>query len=147
VKKLVSAVAMLILAPQTLAVAGETPSASGAKVFFVNLKDGDVVKSPILIKFGIEGMELAPAGTDKPNSGHHHLLIDRAALGEGEDGKEELNANIVADEKHIHFGKAQMETSLELAPGKHTLQMVLGDKDHIPHNPPVTSDVINITVQ
>jgi hypothetical protein len=147
VDKFVLAVAILTLAPQSLAVAGETPSAPGAKVFFVNLKDGDIVKSPILIKFGIEAMELAPAGTDKPNSGHHHLLIDRAAFGEGVDGAEELNANIISDEKHLHFGKAQTETSLELPAGKHTLQIVLGDKDHIPHNPPVMSDVINITVQ
>jgi hypothetical protein len=146
-KKYVLAIALLALTPHATTFAGETASAAGAKVFFVNLKDGDTVKSPVMIKFGIEGMELAPAGTDKANTGHHHLLIDRPALGKGEDGMDEVNNNIISDEKHVHFGKAQTEASIELAPGTHTLQMVLGDKDHIPHNPPVASDVITITVQ
>ncbi|AKH99547.1 protein of unknown function (DUF4399) [Hoeflea sp. IMCC20628] len=127
--------------------AGETPSAPGAKVFFDGLADGDIVKSPLMVKFGIEGMEVAPAGTEMDNTGHHHLFVDRPLLGEGPDGADELDANIPADENHIHFGKGQTETTLELAPGSHTLQMVLADKDHIPHNPPVVSDQITITVE
>jgi hypothetical protein len=128
------------------ALAGETPSAKDAKVYFINIANGDMVKSPVKVQFGLSGMGVAPAGTEKENTGHHHVLIDRPALGKGEDGAEEFNANIISDEKHVHFGKGQTETTLELPPGQHTLQMVLGDKDHIPHNPPVTSEVITITV-
>lgn len=127
--------------------AGETASPQGAKVFFDGLTDGASVKSPVMVKFGIEGMEVAPAGTETANTGHHHLFIDRPVLGEGPDGADELDANILSDEQHVHFGKGQTETSLELAPGSHTLQLVLGDKDHIPHNPPVVSDQITITVE
>jgi hypothetical protein len=141
------AVILLTLALPVSAMAGETPSAPGAKVFFKNLKDGDTVASPIKIEFGVEGMEIVPADTDKPNSGHHHLFINRAALGKAEDGAEELNANIIKDEQHVHFGKGQTEAMVELPPGSHTLQMVLGDKDHIPHNPPLATDVITITVK
>ncbi|MCY0096067.1 DUF4399 domain-containing protein [Hoeflea ulvae] len=127
--------------------AGETASPPGARVFFDGLADGDSVKSPVMVKFGIEGMKVAPAGTDMEHSGHHHLFIDRPVLGEGPDGADELDANIISDEQHVHFGKGQTETSLELAPGEHRLQLVLGDKDHIPHNPPVVSEQITITVE
>jgi Domain of unknown function (DUF4399) len=92
-------------------------------------------------------MGIAPAGAEMEKTGHHHLFIDRPALGKGEDGAEEFNANIIKHEKNVHFGGGQTETSVTLAPGKHTLQLVLGDKDHIPHNPPIMSEVINITVQ
>jgi hypothetical protein len=146
-KQIAQLALVLTLAFSPAAIAGQTPSAPGAKVFFVNLKDGDTVKSPFTVQFGVEGMAIAPAGTDAPNSGHHHLLIDRPALGKGESGAEELDANIISDEKHLHFGKGQTEAVVELPPGKHTLQMVLGDKDHIPHNPPLVTDVITITVE
>ena len=136
-----------LLAVSGPALAGETPSKAGAKVYFVNLKDGDTVKSPVTVIFGLSGMGVAPAGTEKENTGHHHILIDRPPLGQGEDGADELNANLPADENHKHFGGGQTEVQLELSPGKHTLQLVLGDKDHIPHNPPVTSPVITITVE
>jgi Domain of unknown function (DUF4399) len=127
--------------------AGETPSPAGAKVYFVNLKDGATVSSPVKIIFGLSGMGIAPAGTEKKHTGHHHLLIDRAALGKGPDGKEELDANIPADENHKHFGKGQTEVLLKLSPGKHTLQLVLGDQNHIPHTPAVVSSVITVTVK
>jgi hypothetical protein len=123
-------------APETSA---RTSSPPGAKVSILEPKDGAVVKSPVTVKFGVEGMELVPAGTDKPNSGHHHLLID-AKL-------EDYNAPIPADATHIHYGKGQTETQIELKPGKHTLQDVFGDKNHIPHDPQLQSDVITITVE
>jgi hypothetical protein len=129
------------------AFAGETPSGKDAKAYFIHLKDGMEVTSPVLVQFGLSGMGIAPAGIEFENSGHHHLLIDRPALGKGEEGADELNSNIISDEQHLHFGKGQTETSLKLTPGKHTLQIVLGDKDHIPHNPPITSEVITITVK
>jgi Domain of unknown function (DUF4399) len=146
-KKQVMAAIIIATAQSGFALAGETPSAEGAKVSFANIKNGDTVSSPVKLVFSIEGMEIQPAGTDKPNTGHHHVLLDRPALGQGPDGAEELNANIVSDENNIHFGKGQTETSIDLKPGQHTLQLVLGDKDHIPHNKPVASDVITITVQ
>jgi Domain of unknown function (DUF4399) len=141
------ALGFISLAVVTTAFAGETPSPTGAKVFFKNLKDGATVSSPVKVEFGIEGMEVVAAGTERANTGHHHLFIDRAPLGQGESGADEMNANILSDEHNVHYGKAQTEATIELKPGKHTLQMVLGDKDHIPHNPPVASEVITITVQ
>ncbi len=129
------------------AIAGETASAPGAEVYFVNLKDGDTVKSPVKVVFGLSGMGVAPAGTEKENTGHHHLFIDRPPLGEGAEGADELDANIPADENHVHFGGGQTEVTIELSPGMHSLQLVLGDKDHIPHDPPVVSPVISITVE
>jgi hypothetical protein len=146
--KILVGVALVSLAlMQSAVLAGETPAKAGAKVFFDGLKDGDTVKSPFIIKFGVEGMTVAPAGTEGEFSGHHHLLIDRPALGKGEDGADELNNNIIKDEQHLHFGKGQMEAEIKLPPGKHTLQMVFGDKDHIPHNPVLATEVITVTVQ
>lgn len=116
-----------------------TPSPKGAKVFIIEPKSGAEVASPVTVKFGIEGMEVAPAGTDKPNTGHHHLIID---------GKvDDMAAAIPADATHVHFGKGQTEATVELKPGKHTLQLVLGDKNHVPHVPPVSSEVVTVTVK
>lgn len=138
------AIAAASLSP---AFAGETPAPEGAKVYFVNLKDGDKVKGPVTIVFGLAGMGVAPAGIEKKNTGHHHVLINRPELGKGEDGAEELNLNIPADDNHKHFGGGQTEATLDLPAGQHTLQLVLGDKDHIPHNPPIVSPRITITVE
>jgi hypothetical protein len=125
----------------TVAFAGETPSPTGAKAYFVDLRNGDVVASPIAIKFGLSGMALVPAGEQKPNTGHHHLIVDTAIEGAA------LSEPIPADEQHVHFGKGQAETTLSLPKGTHTLQLVLGDWTHVPHNPPVMSERITITVK
>lgn len=129
------------------AIAGETPSEPGTTVYFINLNDGDTVTGPVKVLFGLSGMGIAPAGIDAPKTGHHHIYLNRAPFGEGEDGAEEADYGIPADENHIHFGGGQTETTLELPAGQHTLQLVFGDKDHIPHNPPVVSEVITITVE
>ena len=129
------------------AFAGDTPAPEGAQVYFVNLEDGAVVSSPVKVVFGLSGMGVAPAGTEKENTGHHHILINRPALGEGPDGADELNYGLPADDNHKHFGGGQTEVMLDLAPGEHTLQLVLGDLNHVPHDPPVASDVITITVE
>lgn len=129
------------------AFAQETPSNPDARVYFANLQDGATVTSPVTIVFGLSGMGVAPAGTEKENTGHHHLLIDRPPLGQGEDGADELMYGILADEQHIHFGGGQTEVTLDLAPGSHTLQLVLGDLNHVPHVAPVMSDVITIKVE
>ena len=141
----VAVLALLGLTGQALA--GDTPSPPGAKVYFVNLQDGDTVTSPVRVLFGLSGMGVAPAGTEKEKTGHHHIFLNRAPLGAGPDGAEELEFNIPADENHIHFGGGQTEVSLDLPPGTHTLQLVLGDMNHIPHVPPVASDRISITVK
>jgi len=116
-----------------------TPSPPGAKVFLIEPKDGAVVKNPITVKFGVEGMKVVPAGTDEPDSGHHHLLIDTKLA--------DYDAPIPADDQHKHYGKAQTEATIELPTGKHTLQDVFADKNHIPHEPPVQSDVTTIAVE
>ena len=136
---------MLSLSP--FALAGETPSAPGTQQYFVNLKDGATVSSPVKVIFGLFGMGVAPAGVEIENTGHHHILLDREPLGKGPDGTEEIENGIVADDNNIHYGKGQTEVMLELAPGTHTLQLVLGDMNHVPHNPPVSSERITITVE
>ena len=136
--------AALILAASSVAVSqaqDRTPSPKGAKVFIISPKNGETVSSPVTVKFGIKGMTLAPAGTKQENSGHHHLLVDT-------DAPADLSQPLpVVPDKIIHFGKAQTETTLTLPPGKHTLQLLLGDQNHIPHNPPVLSKKITITVK
>lgn len=126
--------------------AGETPSAAGAAVYFGNLSDGDTVKGPVKVVFGLTGMGVAPAGTEAENTGHHHLLINRVPFGEGPDDADMAETGIFADDNHKHYGKGQTETVLELGPGVNTIQMVLGDLYHVPHNPPVMSERITITV-
>jgi hypothetical protein len=117
---------------------GPTPSPPGAKVEFVDLKDGAVIGPKTTIHFGLHGMGVAPAGTKRPNSGHHHLLIDTDLP--------PLDQPIPNDENHLHFGGGQTEVELALPPGPHTLQLLLGDADHIPHSPPIYSDKIHVTV-
>ncbi len=115
---------------------------AGAKDYFINLKDGDTVSSPFLVQFGLSGMGVAPAGVEKPNTGHHHLLIDAAPLTE-----EQMKEPLPVDDSHKHFGGGQTETMVTLPEGKHTLQLLLGDWTHIPHVPPVMSEPITITVR
>jgi hypothetical protein len=116
-----------------------TASPSGAALYIVLPKDGETVTSPVTVVFGLRGMGVAPAGVNTPNTGHHHLLVDVPLPPE--------NAAIPADAKHVHFGGGQTETSLTLPPGPHTLQLVLGDANHVPHVPPVISPKVTITVK
>ena len=146
-KALVSATFAAAITATVALAGGETPSNPDAELYFVNLEDGQTVTSPVRINFGLRGMGVAPAGTEAEMTGHHHLLIDRPPLGEGEDGALELENGIPSDENHMHFGGGQTETTIELAPGQHTLQLVLGDAGHVPHATPVVSEVITITVE
>ena len=132
--------AMFAVAHMTPA-AAQTPSPAGAKVYIINLKDGAEVTSPFLVQFGLSGMGIAPAGVEKPNTGHHHLLIDTKLT------PEQLKEAIPADDTHKHFGGGQTEAMVTLPKGQHTLQLVLGDWTHIPHVPPVMSEPITITVR
>ena len=117
-----------------------SPSPSGATVYFIEPADGAVVPSTFTVKFGLKGMGVAPAGTDVPNTGHHHLLIDQATL-------PDMSLPLPANEHIVHFGKGQTETEVTLPPGQHTLQLVFANYLHIPHTPPVVSKRITITVK
>jgi hypothetical protein len=119
---------------------GETAAPPGAFVYIITPKDGDTVTNPFKVQFGLSGMGIAPAGVDKPDTGHHHLLID---VSEPLDPSEP----IPQDKSHLHFGSGQTEALIELPPGKHTLQLVLGDWSHLPFHPPIVSNVITITVK
>ncbi len=127
------------------AASGETGQAhwpADAKVFFVAPKDGDAITGPVKAVMGVQGIEIAPAGTEKPNTGHHHILID-TDLPKGDEAQAPLPAN-----EHVkHFGKGQTEAELTLAPGTHTLQLVVGDGNHIPYDPALASQKITITVK
>ena len=131
-----------VLAAATFSIVAmaRTPSPMGAVEYIISPAPGAEVTSPVTIRFGLKGMGVAPAGVDKPNTGHHHLLIDVTEI-------PVLNKPIPKDEHHKHFGGGQTETTLELPPGEHTLQLILGDKNHVPLDPPVMSDKITITVK
>lgn len=115
---------------------GPTPSAPGAEVYFPDLKDGAVVEPKFTVHFGLKNMGVAPAGSDRPNSGHHHLVIDADLP--------PLDEPIPNDPHHLHFGAGQTEATITLPPGDHTLQLLFGDKDHIPHSPPLFSQRITV---
>ncbi|MCP4205611.1 MAG: DUF4399 domain-containing protein [Shimia sp.] len=142
-KKLVAALAIML---SSQAISGETPSPEGATVYFINISDGDSVEAPFVVNFGLSGMGVAPAGTEKENTGHHHVFINRPPLGEGAEDAELMENGVPTDDNHRHFGGGQTEVTLDLPSGTHTLQLVLGDEFHVPHNPPVVSEVITITV-
>ncbi|HEX4649242.1 MAG TPA: DUF4399 domain-containing protein [Steroidobacteraceae bacterium] len=136
--------ALLIAAPAASAQsaagpAARTPSPPGAEVYIVSPRNGAKVHSPVTVVFGLKGMGVAPAGIKFDNTGHHHLLVDT-------DPPANLGAPLPATDKILHFGKGQTETSLTLPPGKHTLQLLLGDQNHVPHDPPVISRKITVTV-
>lgn len=124
-----------------------TPAPEGAEVYFIGLEDGASVTSPVTIRFGLSEMGVAPAGTEREATGHHHVLVDRAPFGDAEGDEEAMMNGLPADDNHRHFGGGQTETTLELTPGEHTLQLVLGDAMHRPHDPVVASDQITITVE
>ncbi len=110
-------------------------------VYIIAPADGEEIEGPVTVLFGLKGMGVAPAGVEKKNTGHHHLLIDRDPP-----SKEEMKDALPADEHVVHFGGGQTETELTLEPGEHTLQLLLADHNHIPHKPAIISDQITITV-
>ena len=115
-----------------------------AAVYFIKPVNGDIIdrdeNQQITVVFGLKGMQVAPAGVAALNSGHHHLLINLGQL-------PDLDAPLPASDQVLHFGKGQTSTSLKLPPGKHRLQLILGNQVHIPHDPPVISEVIEIEVR
>ena len=113
-------------------------SAAAPRVYIESPENGALVQSPVEIVFALDGMELAPAGTYATDTGHHHLIIDNELP--------DLSMPIPSDNNHLHFGKAQDRVLLDLEPGLHTLQLLLGDGSHIPHQPPLISEKIEIRI-
>jgi hypothetical protein len=137
--RLVFALSVCLLAAFAVAADRMAPPA-GAEVYFIAPHNGAKLHGPVTIKFGLKGMGIAPAGVKFDNTGHHHLLIDTDL------SELKLDAPMPATDKIVHFGKGQTETTLTLAPGKHTLQLVFADYLHQSFDPPLTSKKITITV-
>lgn len=134
-----------LAAAMTLAAFGSAAHAegwpAGAKVYFIAPANDASVAGAVAVVMGLSGLGVAPAGVDKPNTGHHHILVDMPAPAGAT-----LEESLPADDHVRHFGGGQTQTELKLAPGKHTLQLIVGDQNHIPHNPPLLSEIITIEV-
>ena len=138
---LLSVLTAVWLIPQAaMAQLPRTPSPEDAMVYIISPQDGATVSGAVTVTFGLKGLGVAPAGIDYPDTGHHHLLVNAENL-------PPTNLPIPSDDHHLHFGKGQTETTLELEPGTYTLQLLLGDKNHVPHDPPVVSEKVTITVK
>lgn len=138
-KHIIATAAILLPLAGTALAQDRTVSPEGASAYIVSPVSGDSVTSPVTVIFGLSGMGVAPAGTEKDNTGHHHLLIntDQPALDEP----------IPADDNHVHFGGGQTQVQIDLAPGEHSLRLLLGDLNHIPHDPPIMSEAVTVTVE
>jgi hypothetical protein len=134
--------AVLLLALTGTALAAGLPRSKApadARVYLISPRDGETVASPVTVRFGLQGMGIAPAGMAMENTGHHHLLIDASPP--------PLDQPLPADDRHLHFGRGQTETVVHLTPGKHRLQLLFADHLHVPHDPPLLSEPITITVR
>ncbi|AYF89062.1 DUF4399 domain-containing protein [Pseudomonas sp. DY-1] len=131
---------LLGAATATHAAAPRTPAPDGAKVYFIEPADGATVGQTFTVKFGLQGMGVAPAGVDAPATGHHHLLIDL-------DQAPAMDMPLPMTDNVRHFGKGQTETQVTLPPGKHSLQLLVGDKNHVPLDPPVIAEKITVIVK
>ena len=138
-KKLAIALLALML---PWAAQAASPWPEGAEVYIISPQDGAEVTGPVTVVFGLRGMGVAPAGTEREKTGHHHLLINYP-LPTGED----LQYSLPAEDNLVHFGGGQTETVLDLPAGTHTLQLLMGDANHVPHDPPLASSVVTITVK
>ena len=129
-----------------LALAVTAAQGAETELYIISPNDGAQVTSPVVVVFGLRGKGVAPAGVEQEGTGHHHILLNRAAYGAAAGDSDIAQYGIPADDSHIHFGGGQTETTLDLAPGTHTLQLLLGDHAHVPHDSPVFSDRITIKV-
>ncbi|XWN31644.1 MAG: DUF4399 domain-containing protein [Devosia sp.] len=128
-----------LAATSALAADTLTPSKPGTKVYIISPEDGATVSSPVTVLFGASGMGIAPAGADIEGTGHHHLMVNRELP--------DLTSAIPAGENSIHYGGGQTEAALELEPGTYSLQLLFADHRHIPHDPPIYSEPVTITVE
>ncbi|RQS57997.1 DUF4399 domain-containing protein [Burkholderia sp. Bp8963] len=134
------ALAAAVLAPRIAFAAGRTPSPPGAEAYIIWPSDGATITGgKFWVRMGLRNMGVCPKGVERPNVGHHHLLVDSDLP--------PLDQPIPSDRNHLHFGAGETEARIELPPGKHTLQMLMGDYNHVPHDPPVYSKKITITVK
>jgi hypothetical protein len=134
------ALAAAMLAAPAFADGHRTPSPEGAMVYIIAPADGATVSNPVTIQFGARGIGVAPAGIEKAGTGHHHMLINV------EPDAEMLNNALPADEQHIHFGGGQTEVTLDLPAGTHSIRLLMADHNHVPHDPPLVSEPVTITV-
>ncbi len=128
------------LALATPSLAERTPAPAGATAYIVSPPDGATVQSPVAVVFGLRNLGVAPAGIQAENTGHHHLLIDVDL------NTLDFEGPLPATEQIRHFGGGQTETTLELPPGAYRLQLLVGDHNHIPHEPPIYSEAITVIV-
>jgi hypothetical protein len=128
--------ALMLYSTMTLA---QTPAPQDAEVYIIHPQEGQTIKGPFTVRFGLRGMGVTRAGDTTAHVGHHHLLVDA-------EGELSRTDPIPTDRRHLHFGGGQTETLLDLPPGKHSLQLVLGDAEHKLFNPPVISKKITVTV-
>jgi hypothetical protein len=138
--RLIAALAACIVTTVALA-QDRMPAPAGAEVYLIAPRNGEIVHGPVTVKFGLKGMGVAPAGVKFDNTGHHHLLVDTDLA------EIKLDSPLPATDKILHFGKGQTETTLTLAPGKHTLQLLFADYTHLSFDPPLHSKKITITVE
>lgn len=137
-KSLILLLGAVLLA--SMPVLARTPAPQNAQVYFIWPGEGMAVGQAFWLRMGLRNMGVAPKGTDIASTGHHHVLIDV-------DLPANMNEPIASDRQHLHFGAGETEARIELPPGRHTLQLLLGDKDHIPHDPPIYSKKITVTVK
>ncbi|WP_230944943.1 DUF4399 domain-containing protein [Burkholderia stagnalis] len=132
--------AATVLVPRIVFAAGRSPSPPGAEAYIIWPSDGATITGgKFWVRMGLRNMGICPKGIERPNVGHHHLLIDADLP--------PLDQPIPSDRNHLHYGAGQTEARIELPPGQHTLQLLMGDHDHVPHDPPVYSKKITITVK
>lgn len=131
----------ILLASTAIADGHRNAAPEGAQADIISPSDGATVSNPVTVVFGLTGMGVAPAGTEADNTGHHHLLINT------DPGTLDLDTSLPATDQVVHFGGGQTQVTKDLPSGTHTLQLLLGDLNHVPHDPPVMSDVITITVE
>jgi hypothetical protein len=131
-------IALLSVSTAQASAIKQSISPSTANLYIISPQDGDTVKSTFTVTFGLQGMGVAPAGVERKHTGHHHLLVDKDTL---------PAFNQPMGGEVIHFGNGQTQTTLTLPKGKHTLQLILGDHHHVPHQPAVISKKITITVE
>ena len=148
IRKLLVSILISMLLPLTVAAselsdaiaAPDDPPDCPARVSFLELRDGDVVPTTFEVQFVVTGMDVVPAGVENPNAGHHHILIDLDVL-------PRMDLPLPKTDNIVHFGGGETSTTLTLDPGEHTLQLLLGDHMHVPHNPPVMSPKITVMVE
>lgn len=133
------AIAVLALAASIVGAQERSAVPAGAEVYIISPKDGAKVKGPVVVVFGLKGMGIAPAGVKFDNTGHHHLLVDM-------DVPADLSVPMPATDKLLHFGKGQTQASVPLPAGRHTLQLVFADLNHVAFDPPLVSKKVTITV-